>query len=75
MCGVTNIPNIPGWQQWTLKGFQAACICYAAVGVPFTLIFLSAMVQRLLGPATSLLACLARLPGLTALQVLTQSSQ
>ena len=36
------------------------CVAYATVGVPFTLVFLSACVQRLLGPTESMLEFLCR---------------
>lgn len=49
---------------------KIACMLYAVVGIPFTLIFLSAVVQRLLSPTFSLLSALtARLPQMDSLQV------
>ena len=49
---------------------KAACIVYAVVGIPFTLIFLSALVQRLLAPTFKLLSSFIKmLPNMDTLQV------
>jgi len=49
---------------------KVACIVYALVGIPFTLIFLSALVQRLLGPTFAVLSAFTlRLPDLDNFQV------
>ena len=49
---------------------KIACMLYAIVGIPFTLIFLSALVQRLLSPTFALLSTLtARLQDMDNFQV------
>ena len=49
---------------------KAACILYAVIGIPFTLIFLSALVQRLLAPTFKLLSSFIKmLPNMDTLQV------
>ena len=49
---------------------KTACIIYAVVGIPFTLIFLSALVQRLLAPTFKLLSSFIKmLPNMDTLQV------
>lgn len=40
---------------------KTACIVYAIIGIPFTLIFLSAIVQRLLAPTFKLLSSFIRM--------------
>jgi potassium channel subfamily K protein 1 len=46
------------------------CILYAVIGIPFTLIFLSALVQRLLAPTFKLLSSFIRkLPHMDTFQV------
>lgn len=40
---------------------KLACIAYAVIGIPFTLIFLSALVQRLLAPTFKLLSSFLKL--------------
>ena len=49
---------------------KMACILYAVVGIPFTLIFLSALVQRLLAPTFKLLSSfIQKLPHMDNFQV------
>lgn len=49
---------------------KMACIMYAVIGIPFTLIFLSAIVQRLLAPTFKLLSSFIRkLPHMDNFQV------
>ena len=49
---------------------KMTCILYAVIGIPFTLIFLSALVQRLLAPTFKLLSSFIRkLPNMDTFQV------
>lgn len=49
---------------------KTACIIYAIIGIPFTLIFLSALVQRLLAPTFKLLSSFIKmLPNMDTFQV------
>jgi len=49
---------------------KITCILYAVIGIPFTLIFLSALVQRLLAPTFKLLSSFIRkLPNMDTFQV------
>ena len=49
---------------------KLACIAYALIGIPFTLVFLSALVQRLLAPTFRLLSSFMKLlPEMDRLQV------
>ena len=51
---------------------KTACILYAIIGIPFTLIFLSALVQRLLAPTFKLLSSFIKmLPNMDTFRVRT----
>ena len=53
---------------------KMTCILYAVIGIPFTLIFLSALVQRLLAPTFKLLSSFIRkLPHMDTFQVLNST--
>ena len=63
-----NVDNFVWQKYFFFKGYghitpitqigKLVCVLYAILGIPFTLVFLSAMVQRLLYPTCSLLSLL-----------------
>ena len=58
---------IEGYGQLAPRTFSGRlfCVAYATIGVPFTLVFLSACVQRLLAPTEKFLEVLCRSVAIT----------